>query len=176
MPVQPAPAEVLALLPVAPRDYLILFALDDGPLHGHGILKSIESGSGGVPFDPANLYGSLRKLERDALVLEATGRAGDAGGPPRRFYRLDQARTRRADRRVRSAGQPHRRRAQTQAGHDAAGRAVIQPDAPAALRWERADAQWRSVPARVSVPTKLANRLAPAGWARSTEPATSPGT
>ena len=88
MPVQPAPAEVLALLPVAPRDYLILFALDDGPLHGHGILKSIESGSGGVPFDPANLYRSLRKLERDALVLETTGRAGDAGGPPRRFYRL----------------------------------------------------------------------------------------
>lgn len=85
MPSKPS-ANVQALLPVQPRDYLILFALTGGRLHGHGILKSIEANSGGVPFDPANLYRSLRKLHRDGLVVE-TGREGD--GPQfRRFYRL----------------------------------------------------------------------------------------
>ena len=77
-----------SLLPLAPRDYLILFALVDGGLHGHGILKAIESESGGVPFDPANLYRSLRKLERDGLVLETKPRRGDASAQRRRSYEL----------------------------------------------------------------------------------------
>jgi DNA-binding PadR family transcriptional regulator len=57
-----------ALLPLQPRDYLILFALADGPLHGHGILKAVEEESGGIALDPANLYRSLKRLERDALI------------------------------------------------------------------------------------------------------------
>jgi DNA-binding PadR family transcriptional regulator len=80
--------DVQAFLPLAPRDYLVLFALAEGPAHGYGILKSIESGSGGVPFDPANLYRSLRKLTRDALVVEAGGSEADSSGPPKRRYRL----------------------------------------------------------------------------------------
>lgn len=59
-----------ALLPLQPRDYLILLALADGALHGHGLLKAVEAQAGGVIFDPANLYRLLRKLERDALVHE----------------------------------------------------------------------------------------------------------
>jgi DNA-binding PadR family transcriptional regulator len=81
-------ARVQGLLPLAPRDYLILFALDAGALHGHAILKAIEAESGGVPFDPANLYRSLRKLERDELVEETAHDRGDTKGPPRRCYRL----------------------------------------------------------------------------------------
>jgi DNA-binding PadR family transcriptional regulator len=81
-------ARVASLLPVPPRDYLILFALVDGPRHGHGILKSVESGSAGVPLDPANLYRSLRKLDRDGFVVEATDRATPASRPIRRRYRL----------------------------------------------------------------------------------------
>lgn len=77
-----------ALLPMAARDYLILFALTDGPLHGHGLLKHLEADANGVPFDPANLYRSLRKLERDALVVEARSVGADAQGPPRRVYQL----------------------------------------------------------------------------------------
>jgi len=88
VPAHPEAADVHALLPLPPRDYLILFSLAGGPVHGHGILKAIESGSGGVPFDPANLYRSLRKLERDGLVIEAAGRERDPAGPPRRLYRL----------------------------------------------------------------------------------------
>jgi DNA-binding PadR family transcriptional regulator len=82
------PDGVASLLPIAARDYLILFALADGPLHGHGLLKRLESEANGVPFDPANLYRSLRKLERDALVVEARSAASEGQGPPRRAYRL----------------------------------------------------------------------------------------
>ena len=81
-------ARAAALLPMAPRDYLILFLLTDGPLHGHGLLKALEAAAGGVPFDPANLYRSLRKLEREALVVEASSSASDGAGAPRRTYRL----------------------------------------------------------------------------------------
>ena len=83
----PLAARVRGLLPVAPRDYLILFALGGGPLHGHGLLKALET-DGGVLFDPANLYRSLRKMERDDLVAESTADAAPTGGAPRRVYRL----------------------------------------------------------------------------------------
>jgi DNA-binding PadR family transcriptional regulator len=78
---------VAALLPLAARDYLILFVLVDGPLHGHGLLKHLEADANGVPFDPANLYRSLRKLERDDLVVSRAA-ASESNGPPRRAYRL----------------------------------------------------------------------------------------
>lgn len=67
-----------AFLPLPPRDYLILLALFDEPLHGHGLLKAVEAQAGGVFFDPANLYRLLRKLERDVLVEEVpqTRRSG----------------------------------------------------------------------------------------------------
>lgn len=81
-------AEVQAFLPLPPRDYLVLFALAEGPGHGYGILKAIESSSGGVPFDPANLYRALRKLTRDGLVNEASGRGRESPGAPRRRYGL----------------------------------------------------------------------------------------
>ena len=88
MPGEPTADHVTSRLPLPSRAYLILFALVDGPLHGHGILKSLESGSGGVLFDPANLYRSLRKLARDGLVVETSGPSAGANGPTRRFYRL----------------------------------------------------------------------------------------
>src|SRR5688500_14661820 len=80
-------AEAAALLPLQPRDYLILLALSDGPLHGHGLLKAVEAQAGGVMFDPANLYRLLRKLERDELVNEVRER-GRASEPRRRTYAL----------------------------------------------------------------------------------------
>jgi len=76
------------LLPLQPRDYLILLALADGTLHGHGILKLVEDHSGGVVCDPANLYRSLRKLERDDLVAETEEPSSNNDARRRRFYRL----------------------------------------------------------------------------------------
>jgi len=74
-------------LPVPPRDYLILFAVAGKARHGHAILKAIEDESDGVPFDPANLYRSLQKLERNGLLAEVDDGA-PAAGPPRRCYAL----------------------------------------------------------------------------------------
>lgn len=76
------------LLPLQPRDYLILLALADGELHGHGILKVVEEHSGGVLFDPANLYRSLRKLERDGLVTEAPDPSPSDDKRQRRYHAL----------------------------------------------------------------------------------------
>jgi DNA-binding PadR family transcriptional regulator len=83
----PTAADVAAHLPLAPRDYLILFALTESARHGHGILKSVESQSDHVPFDPANLYRSLQKLQRHGLIAE-TDDDEPAAGPPRRCYEL----------------------------------------------------------------------------------------
>ncbi len=60
--------DIGSLLPLQPRDYLILFALAKRALHGHGILTAVEDESGGVTLDPANLYRSLHRLERKELI------------------------------------------------------------------------------------------------------------
>jgi DNA-binding PadR family transcriptional regulator len=66
--------DLSAHLPLHPRDFLILFVLVDGELHGYGLVKAIEEESeGDVRMDPANLYRSLRRLERDGLVVESEG-------------------------------------------------------------------------------------------------------
>jgi DNA-binding PadR family transcriptional regulator len=85
---RPRAAHAAAHLPLPPRDYLILFSLVDEARHGHAILKAIEAHADGVPFDPANLYRSLHKLERDGLVIETDAPGGVSAGPPRRAYRL----------------------------------------------------------------------------------------
>ena len=82
-----ADPRAVALLPLQPRDYLILLALSDGPLHGHGLLKAVEAQAGGVIFDPANLYRLLRKLERDELVNEVRDKSRGIE-PRRRTYAL----------------------------------------------------------------------------------------
>ncbi len=67
-------ADVSGFLPMTPRDYLVLFALLDGPRHGYGVVKEIEENSAGtVTMDPSNLYRSLKRLMRVDLVEEAGG-------------------------------------------------------------------------------------------------------
>jgi DNA-binding PadR family transcriptional regulator len=84
----PTRVDVFSRLPLQPRDYLILFALADGPRHGHALLKAIETQSGGVMIDPANLYRSLRRMDRGGMVDEVADPAPEALGPPRRCYAL----------------------------------------------------------------------------------------
>lgn len=78
------------MLPVNPKDLLILLTLAEGPMHGYGILKSAEERSkGSVRLDPANLYRALQRLERDGLVEDGgEGPASESGGAPRRYHRL----------------------------------------------------------------------------------------
>jgi DNA-binding PadR family transcriptional regulator len=83
-------ADALAMLPVNPRDFLILFALVDGERHGYGVLKHVEEESDGhVRLDPANLYRSLKRLMKDGLVVESEKRpAADLDDQRRRYYGL----------------------------------------------------------------------------------------
>lgn len=77
------------MLPMHPRDFLILFALVDGELHGYGLVKAVERESAGqVRMDPANLYRALKRLERNGLVEEVGARAADGDVERRRYYRL----------------------------------------------------------------------------------------
>lgn len=83
-----------AALPLNPREFLILLALSDGPQHGYGILKAVEAESeGAVRFDPANLYRTLRRLERDGVVVERQASPGrrDATESRRRTFALTDA-------------------------------------------------------------------------------------
>jgi DNA-binding PadR family transcriptional regulator len=77
-------------LPLAPRDLLIMAVLAEGPLHGYGIIKSVEARSeAGVLLDPANLYRVLRRMRRMGWIEESApggdsaagdgGRRGEAG-------------------------------------------------------------------------------------------------
>lgn len=82
--------DVISLLPLNPRDFLILFALVDGERHGYGVLKHVEDDSEGrVKLDPANLYRSLKRLMKDGLVVESEKRpASDLDDQRRRYYGL----------------------------------------------------------------------------------------
>jgi DNA-binding PadR family transcriptional regulator len=58
-------------LPLAPRDLLVLAVLADGPLHGYGLIKAVETRtSSGVRLDPANLYRVLRRMRSLGWIEE----------------------------------------------------------------------------------------------------------
>jgi DNA-binding PadR family transcriptional regulator len=76
-----------SLLPLAPRDLLILSVLSAGALHGYGIIRAVDERSEeGVLIDPANLYRVLRRMSRDGWIREEEGPAEDAGR--RRTYSI----------------------------------------------------------------------------------------
>lgn len=79
-----------SLLPLNPREFLILFALVEGELHGYGLVKALEEQSGGdIRIDPANLYRLIKRLKRDGLVSETDRRpARESGDERRRFYAI----------------------------------------------------------------------------------------
>jgi len=76
-----------SFLPLNPREFLILFALLDGQLHGYGLVKAIsEQSDGRVSMDPANLYRCVRRLLRDGLVRETGKRPAPESNNERRKY------------------------------------------------------------------------------------------
>lgn len=78
----PSPGD---LIPLSPRDLVVLTVMAEGPIHGYGIVTAAQERFGAtVPLDPANLYRSLKRLMRDGVVLEAGGEGGDG----RRTYAL----------------------------------------------------------------------------------------
>ena len=81
------PIDPQRFLPLHPRDYLILFALTEGSRHGYGIVKDIESFTGGtVSLDPSNLYRSIKRLVETGLVAESDQEPEDPAR--RRMYEI----------------------------------------------------------------------------------------
>lgn len=75
------------LLPLNPRDYLVLFVLTDGERHGYGIVKEVAAQTDrAVEIDPSNLYRSLKRLIGQGLVNESARRATGDGDERRRYY------------------------------------------------------------------------------------------
>jgi DNA-binding PadR family transcriptional regulator len=76
-----------SMIPLNPRDYLVLFSLAAEDRHGYGIVKDIEQESAGrVRVDPANLYRSIKRMIASGLVEEADEREPAAAGDERRRY------------------------------------------------------------------------------------------
>ena len=84
--------DVARLLPLRPRDYLILFALISSARHGYGIMRQVaEETDGTTKLDPANLYRAIKRLSRQGLVQEAMDAADEdepSTGERRRFSRV----------------------------------------------------------------------------------------
>jgi DNA-binding PadR family transcriptional regulator len=72
---------------LTPLTYRILLALADAERHGYGIIKEIEAqlGAESAPSTGA-LYLALQRMEREGLVAEAAGEAGQ--DERRRYYRM----------------------------------------------------------------------------------------
>jgi DNA-binding PadR family transcriptional regulator len=69
-----------------PEDFLILLVLSRGERHGYGIMKDVETESGGeVEIGIGSLYRLLGRMMRAGLVAAGAARSGDER---RRNYRL----------------------------------------------------------------------------------------
>ncbi len=67
-------------------DFLVLAVLQAEPLHGYGIVRAIDSLSGGrVQLRPGDVYRVLYRMQRAGL-LEAAGRGEVEDGAERRTY------------------------------------------------------------------------------------------
>lgn len=114
-----------ALLPLTPAVFHILLALADGEKHGYAIMQEVSARTeGAMRMGPGTLYGSIQRMLKDGLVVEAQARpeptpadSGRQTGPleeRRRYYRLTgfgrqvvQAEARRLDQLVRVAQTKH---------------------------------------------------------------------
>ncbi len=79
-----------ALLPLTPTVFHILLALADGEKHGYAIMQEVEARTGGtMRLGPGTLYGSIQRMLKDRLIVEARDRTGaPQSDERRRYYRL----------------------------------------------------------------------------------------
>jgi DNA-binding PadR family transcriptional regulator len=80
----------LTLTPLTPAVFYILLALATGEKHGYQIMKQVKTDSHGqVKMGSGTLYGSIKRMQTDALIEEAGERPDPAfDDERRRYYRL----------------------------------------------------------------------------------------
>jgi DNA-binding PadR family transcriptional regulator len=79
-----------AFLPLKSNWLHILVSLIGGEQHGYGIMQDVLGRSGGkVRLWPATLYGSLKRLIKEGLIVESGERpAPEFDDARRRYYKL----------------------------------------------------------------------------------------
>jgi DNA-binding PadR family transcriptional regulator len=78
------------LLPLRPSVFHILLALSDGDLHGYGIMQEVaEHTDGQIKLGPGTLYGAIKRLLSDRMIIETDERPDpQLDDERRRYYRL----------------------------------------------------------------------------------------
>ncbi len=79
-----------SLLPLRPSVFHTLLALSDGDLHGYGIMQEVaEHTEGQIKLGPGTLYGAIKRLLADRLIIETEDRPDpEMDDERRRYYRL----------------------------------------------------------------------------------------
>ena len=78
------------LLPLTPAMFHVLVALADGDLHGYAVIKDVSTRTAGhVVLGTGTLYGIVKRLLAEGLVIESRRRPAAADDDERRrYYRL----------------------------------------------------------------------------------------
>ena len=75
------------LLPLTPLSFQILLAIADGPRHGYGIIKEIETRTGRpLKSSTGTLYLAIQRLEQEELIAEADDPGTENTRDSRRRY------------------------------------------------------------------------------------------
>ena len=75
--------------PLTPALFNVLLALSDGEKHGYAILKEVEEHTDGeVQLSTGTLYGIIKRLLADGLIVELRRRPAEDDDQRRRYYRL----------------------------------------------------------------------------------------
>src|SRR5579864_4319865 len=75
--------------PLTPAMFHVLLALAGDDLHGYAILKEVEMRTAGeVKLSTGTLYGIIKRLLNDGLIIERRERPSAHDDERRRYYRL----------------------------------------------------------------------------------------
>ena len=82
--------ELKNYLPLTPAVFHILLALSDGEKHGYAIMRTVkETSRGRMVLGPGTLYGAVKRLLRDSLIIESDYRPDPViDDARRRYYKL----------------------------------------------------------------------------------------
>ena len=75
--------------PLTAAMFNVLLSLADGEKHGYAILKEVEEQTAGeVQLSTGTLYGIIKRLLAEGLVVELRSRPVEGDDQRRRYYRL----------------------------------------------------------------------------------------
>ena len=77
-------------MPLPPAMFHILVAVADQDRHGYGIMQDVAARTdGALKLSPGTLYGSIKRLLEDGLIVEVSRRPpADEDDERRRYYRI----------------------------------------------------------------------------------------